>query len=98
MAVRVEFEVNLARSEIRRERNSKTMLHVALTSNLPILILSNSRFFVSLNWVAITTRHKFIMKKDPICNNRGETILVTDLMMLIVSLFLKSCKNQSFVD
>ena len=29
-------------------------------------IFAVSRRFVSENWVAITTRHRFIMKKDPI--------------------------------
>lgn len=32
------------------------------------LILSISRFFVSENCVAMTTKHKFIMKNDPIWN------------------------------
>ena len=32
---------------------------------LSAFILAVSRFFVSENWVAMTTRHKLIMKNDP---------------------------------
>ena len=32
---------------------------------LSAFILAVSLFFVSENWVAMTTRHKFIMKNDP---------------------------------
>lgn len=33
------------------------------------LIRSISRFFVSLNCVAMTTKHRLIIKNEPICKN-----------------------------
>lgn len=62
---------------------------------LSAIIRSVSRFLVSENWVAMTTRHRFIMKNEPIYSNRHQKFRIESIFIKNSPISLPQLNTQS---